>query len=167
MTAAALPPFQHLVDEHGPALWRFMRASVGSVDGADCYQEAMLAALRAYPTLSHGENLKGWLFTVAHRKVLDHHRRVTRRREAAEEPPDQAVLDGEVPDARLWAAVGRLPTKQRLAVLHRFVGDLAYVDIAGLLDCSEAAARQNVRAGLAQLREEPVLATGATTEDRP
>jgi RNA polymerase sigma factor (sigma-70 family) len=167
MTTGALPPFQHLLDEHGPAVWRFVRASVGSVDGADCYQEAILAALRAYPTLRHGDNLKGWLFTVAHRKVLDHHRRMTRRREAPRQPPEQPVLDGEPPDTALWAAVGRLPTKQRLAVLHRFVADLAYVDIAGLLGCSEAAARQNVRAGLARLRKEPVLATGATTEDRP
>lgn len=165
MTLGALPPFQHLLDEHGPAVWRFVRAAVGGVDGADCYQEAMVSALRAYPSLPHGENLKGWLFTIAHHKVLDHHRRVTRRREAAEEPTDQPVFDGEPADPALWAAVGRLPTKQRLAVLHRFVADLPYVEIAGLLDCSEAAARQNVRAALVRLREEPVLAN--TTEDRP
>ncbi len=165
MTVGPLPPFQHLLDEHGPAVWRFVRASVGVVDGADCYQEAVLAALRAYPGLRHGDNLKGWLFTVAQHKVLDHHRRVTRRREATEAPPDQPVFDGEPADDGLWAAVGRLPTKQRLAVLHRFVADLPYVEIAGLLDCSEAAARQNVRAALARLRDEPVLAM--TMEDRP
>ena len=55
-------------------------------------------------------------------------------------------------DEALWLAVARLPTKQRLAVLQRYVADLAYAEIAEILDCTEAAARQNVRAGLASLR---------------
>ena len=36
--------------------------------------------------------------------------------------------------------------------LQRYVADLAYAEIAEILDCTEAAARQNVRAGLASLR---------------
>jgi DNA-directed RNA polymerase specialized sigma24 family protein len=50
--------------------------------------------------------------------------------------------------------VAALPTKQRGAVALRFLGDLPYVEIATALGCSEAAARQNVRAGLARLRTE-------------
>jgi DNA-directed RNA polymerase specialized sigma24 family protein len=36
----------------------------------------------------------------------------------------------------------------------RYVGDLAYREVAGTMGGSEAAARQNVRMGLAKLREE-------------
>ena len=61
-------------------------------------------------------------------------------------------LDAGEDDA-LWHAVRALPPKQRAAVLHRFLHDLAYRDIARIIGCSEAAARQNVRAGLATLRE--------------
>jgi len=149
-----LPPFQALLDEHGPAVWRFVRSSVGPSDAADCYQDAVLAALSAYPSLAHGDNLKSWLFTVAHHKVIDHHRRVARRRETGDDAPEAAGPHSDPRDDGLWAAVGRLPPKQRAAVLHRFVADLAYADIADLIDCSEAAARQNVRAGLATLRKE-------------
>ena len=45
-----------------------------------------------------------------------------------------------------------LPAKQRAAVLHRYVNDLPYAEIGRIVGCSEAAARQNVRAGLATLR---------------
>ncbi len=151
----ALPPFSALLDEHGPAVWRFVRASVGPSDAADCYQEAVLAALRTYPSLTRADNLKSWLFTVAHHKAIDHHRRVARRRETAEFPPDPAAGSPVEPaDELLWDAVRRLPTKQQAAVLHRFVADLTYADIGPLIGCSEAAARQNVRAGLATIRKE-------------
>jgi RNA polymerase sigma factor (sigma-70 family) len=61
----------------------------------------------------------------------------------------------EVPvDDDLWVAVGRLPEKQRGAIALRFLADLPYAEIAVHLGCSEAAARQNVRAGLAGLRLE-------------
>ena len=52
------------------------------------------------------------------------------------------------------ASVARLPDKQRGAVTLRYLGDLPYADIGVALGCSEAAARQNVRAGLAALRQE-------------
>ena len=57
-------------------------------------------------------------------------------------------------DGDLWEAVGRLPEKQRGAISLRYLGDLPYADIGVVLGCSEAAARQNVRAGLAALRLE-------------
>ena len=74
-----LPPFQTLLDEHGADLHRYLVASVGPHDGADCFQETVIAALRAYPGLAHDRNLRGWLFTIAHRKVIDHARGTGRR----------------------------------------------------------------------------------------
>jgi DNA-directed RNA polymerase specialized sigma24 family protein len=50
--------------------------------------------------------------------------------------------------------VRRLPAKQRAAVTLRFAGDMDYRTIGSLIDCSEVAARQNVRAGLAAVRRE-------------
>jgi DNA-directed RNA polymerase specialized sigma24 family protein len=48
--------------------------------------------------------------------------------------------------------VRRLPDKQRPAVFLRFAADLYYPHIGAALQCSEPAARQNVRAGLATIR---------------
>ena len=47
-----------------------------------------------------------------------------------------------------------LPAKQRAALVHRFVFDLAYRDVGERMGISEEAARQNVSAGLRRLRTE-------------
>jgi RNA polymerase sigma factor (sigma-70 family) len=151
---ALLPPFQQLLDAHGADLHRFCLAQAGPHHGPDCFQEAVVAALRAYPRLHDGRSLRGWLFTIAHHKVLDHHRATARRAVPAGALPDRGSDDLPSLDDDLWDAVARLPDKQRGAVTMRYLGDLPYADIGEALDCSEAAARQNVRAGLAALRQE-------------
>ena len=153
------PPFQRLLDEHADAVLRFCRASVGPVDGDDCFQETVVAALRTYPRLRHTDNLRGWLLTIAHTKVLDHHRARSRRPVPVPElDHEPAAPAAEQTDEGLWAAVQELPPKQRSAVLLRFVGDLAHKDIAAALGSSEEAARRSLADGLAKLRKEWIAA---------
>ncbi len=152
--SSALPPFQELLDAHRDEVYRFLVFTAGPGEAADCFQETMLSALRSYPTLSDNSNLRGWLFTIAHRKAIDGHRARTRRPVPAAELPEASVPPVEIEDPRLWAAVRRLPEKQRAAVVLRFVADLPYARIAAITGGTDAAARQNVRAGLLRLREE-------------
>jgi RNA polymerase sigma factor (sigma-70 family) len=149
-----LPPFQALLDEHRDDVYRFLVASLGREDADDCFQETFIAAMRAYPRLRSASNLRSWLFTIAHRKAIDAHRARARRAVPVEEVPEQADagglgLNGE---PELWRAVRGLPAKQRAAVLHRYVNDLAYVDIGRVMGCSEDAARRSVHEGLKKLR---------------
>ena len=148
-----VPPFQRFLDEHGPAVHGFLVASVGHTEADDCFQETFLAALRAYPRLQHGENLRSWALTIAHRKAIDAHRARGRR----PIPTDQVQEPAAPPDTRdgepaLWQVVEGLPDKQRQAVRARFVDDLGYADIANRLKCSEAAARRSVHEGVKKLR---------------
>jgi RNA polymerase sigma factor (sigma-70 family) len=147
-----LPPFQTLLDEHAGDLHRYLVVNVGPHDGADLFQETVIAALRAYPDLRSAENLRGWLFTIAHRKVIDLARASSRRATPVAEPPEQAHVDPDGADGSLWSAVAGLPAKQRSAVVQRYLLDRPYAEIAEVLGSSEAAARQNVRAGLQTLR---------------
>jgi RNA polymerase sigma factor (sigma-70 family) len=143
------------LDDHAADLHRFLVAAVGPHDGADCFQETVVSALRAYPGLRRAENLRGWLFTIAHRKVIDHARRRSRQAVPVAEPPEVGHVDRDgAGDDDLWRAVRRLPPKQRSAVVQRYLLDRPYAEIADSLDCSEPAARQNVRAGLQRLRQE-------------
>ena len=90
----SLPPFQTLLDAHAGDVHRFLVATVGRPDADDCYQETWLAALRAYPRLRDARNLRGWLFTIANRKAIDHIR--ARKRTplpVGAELPAQAVED--------------------------------------------------------------------------
>src|SRR6476646_6930748 len=79
MGSRDLPPFQRFLEEHRAAVWRFLVASVGPHEADDCFQETFISALRAYPRLRPGSNLRGWVLTIAHRKALDSHRARSRR----------------------------------------------------------------------------------------
>ncbi len=147
------PPFQRLLDAHADALLRFLVASVGRVDADDAFQDTLVAALGAYPP-PRADNLKGWLFTIAHRKALDVHRARARRPVAVASVPETAVHDQERPDDDLWARVLDLPDRQRAAVLLRFVGDLPHRDVAAVLGTSDEAARRALSDGLANLRKD-------------
>lgn len=152
-----LPPFQSLLDAHGASVHRFLVASVGPADADDCFQEACIAALRAYPRLEHADNLRAWLMKIAQRKALDAHRARARRPVPVAEPPE--VADGGEPAVPLngqpvWARVRELPEKQRMAVFLRGAADLSYAEVAAALDCSQDAARRSVHEGLKKLREE-------------
>jgi RNA polymerase sigma factor (sigma-70 family) len=154
--AADLPPFQHFLDESREAVWRLLVASVGREEAQDCFQETFIAALRAYPTLPRGSNLRGWVLTIAHRKAIDVHRERSRRALPVAEP---AAVDGrtagpgELRDERLWEAVQELPERQRSAVVLRYLGDMAHREIASAIGCSEEAARRSLHEGLTKLRK--------------
>src|SRR5262249_58189220 len=76
--AMALPPFEWVVREHGPDVWRFCASQVGRDRADDCFQETMLAALRAYPSLRDPETVRTWLVRIAARKAVDLHRAAAR-----------------------------------------------------------------------------------------
>jgi RNA polymerase sigma factor (sigma-70 family) len=150
-----LPPFERLVDAHAAELHRFLIGLVGPSEAEDCLQETFMSALRAYPRLRHGDNLRAWLYTIAQRKATDVIRRSSRRPTRTLDGVDPASpAAGELPDDGLWRTVRGLPPKQRAAIVHRFVLDLAYAEIGERMGITEEAARQNVSAGLRRLRRE-------------
>jgi RNA polymerase sigma factor (sigma-70 family) len=150
------PPFQRFLDAHRDAVWRFLVGSVGRGEADDCFQETFIAALRAYPRLRAGSDLRTWVLTIAHRKALDAHRRRSR---GALPVADVGAVDGRSEqmqagrDEGLWGAVEGLPARQRSAVLLRYVADLPHRDIAAAIGCSEDAARRSLHEGLAKLRK--------------
>jgi RNA polymerase sigma factor (sigma-70 family) len=155
-SGSGLPPFERVVDEHGLALLRFCVARVGPERADDCFQETMLAALRAYGEVREAGAVRSWLFAIAARKAIDGHRARARAPAPVEDVETLAGAAAEpVPrDRVLWARVGALPPKQREAVALRYLADLSHREIAAVMETSEAAARRNVFEGLARLRRE-------------
>ena len=119
-----------------------------------------MSAIRAYPRLDPGANVRAWLFPIARRKAIDAHRSTRRRPLPVEEVPESragatpAEANGLGIDRELWALVRALPGKQRGAVALRFVAGLSHAEAAQALGCSEDAARQSLYAGLTKLRRE-------------
>jgi RNA polymerase sigma factor (sigma-70 family) len=162
-----VPPFQTFLDEHRRAVYRFLLSSVGPQRADDSFQETFLAALRAYPKLRDGSNLRSWVLTIATRKAIDAARAEQHRPIAsgdlsalAEAASPRAIVpdagrDSQriEPEDALWRAVRALPARQRAAVVHRVVLDRSYADIAAAMGSSEGTARANVYQGLKTLRE--------------
>jgi RNA polymerase sigma factor (sigma-70 family) len=148
-----LPPFQALLEEHRTDVYRFLVATAGVSEADDAFQETWIAALRAYPKLRSGDNLRAWLFRIAQNKSIDAHRARGRRAVPVAAVPERASpAVEEAPE--LWARLRELPAKQRTAVFCRSVLGMAYEELAILLESSEDAARRNVHEGLKRLREE-------------
>lgn len=161
-----LPPFERVVAEHGPTVWRVCRAMLDPADAEDAWSDTFLAALRAYPDLRAGSNVRGWLVTIAHNKAVD----LLRRRQRSPRPVGAAPAEPGPPtsgtepsapaatalgvdaDPDLRRALAALPLKQRAAVAYRYLADLSYAEVAGLLGCSQAAARRSAADGIAKLR---------------
>jgi RNA polymerase sigma factor (sigma-70 family) len=149
------------LDEHLEPVRAFLRGMVGPEDAEDCLQETFMAALRAYPR-AHARNLRSWVFTIAHRKAIDHYRVAGRERPVADveraaertnsAPPADVDLGMSPRNSAIWAAVAELPPGQRAAVVLRFAADLRYREVGRALGTSEEAARRNVHEGLKKLR---------------
>jgi RNA polymerase sigma factor (sigma-70 family) len=150
-------PFEQIVDEHGPTVLRVCRAMLEPADADDAWSETFLAALRAYPQLRPGSNVRAWLVTIAHRKAIDRHRVIARGPVPAATVPERPARSNygipAEPDAALRDALRALPPKQRGAVAYHYLADLPYQQVGKLLGTSEAAARRSAADGIAALRQ--------------
>lgn len=155
-TAARLPPFQRFLDAHSEVVLRYLVASVGRHDADDAFQETFLSALRAYPRLPGGSNLRAWVLTIAHRKAIDVHRARGRNPVPVGEIHDRGPAEAPDGDAAgdHWERVRALPARQREVLTLRYAADLSHAEIAIALGCTEAAARRAAADGLKNLRKE-------------
>ena len=158
-----MQPFEAIVAEHGQVVMRVCRGLLGPVEAEDAWSETFLAALRAYPSLRPGSNVRGWLVTIAHNKAVDQIRARGRvpvpvGGELGEVGVRETTAGGspapspEMADTELVSVLATLPPKQRGAVVYRYLADLPYAEVAALLDCSQAAARRSAADGIARLR---------------
>jgi RNA polymerase sigma-70 factor, ECF subfamily len=132
-----------------PAVIGYLRARAGH-DAEDLASETWLAVARALPTFSGDETaFRSWVFTIAHRRLVDHHRATARRpRTRSLTPADGEGFDGgsaalagpDDPAAEVVAAVAGeeavrrivalLPDDQAEIVLLRVVAGLPTEDVA-------------------------------------
>jgi RNA polymerase sigma-70 factor (sigma-E family) len=77
-----------------------------------------------------------------------------------EAPPD-AHLEHLAEEQDLWAALGRLPVRQRAAVVLRYVEDRSESETAALLGCSVGTVKSQCSKALAKLRLDSSLAVTA------
>jgi len=149
----SVKPFEQVVDEHGPAVLRACRAILSPADADDAWSETFLAALRAYPQLRPGSNVRAWLVTIAHRKAIDVTRGAARRALPVGDVGNGAIhLGSDDRDLDLTRSLAALPDKQRYAVVYHYLIGLPYRDVAAVIGGTADAARRAAADGIAKLR---------------
>lgn len=148
----AKPPFETVVGDHGPTVFRVCCAVVGAHDADDAWSETFLAALKAYPDLPEDANLEAWLVTIAHRKAIDITRTRTRQPIPTDVIPESADSRDNGHLDELAAAVDQLPHKQKHAVTYHYLAGLPYNEVAAIVGGSTEAARRAASDGIATLR---------------
>jgi RNA polymerase sigma-70 factor (ECF subfamily) len=133
-------------------------------DADDVAADVLVAVISGLGTFAGTERqFRSWLLTIAHRRMIDQHRRRTRRPEVVLADPESAsgrapTTDGENEAmGRLRArgvldAIDDLTPDQRAVVMLRALADLPVSDIARVMNKPETAVKALLRRGLASLR---------------
>jgi RNA polymerase sigma factor (sigma-70 family) len=153
---------------HVEAVMRYLRWRVRDTHtAADLTAEVFAAALATVSRYRAADGPgRAWLFAIANHKLVDWQRRrgaAERARRRLGMPvrtfSEEALLClEEALDARplgqqLLGLVDDLPPSERAAVLAHVIDEEPYDIVAVRLGCSEPAARQRVRRGLARIRK--------------
>lgn len=132
--------FADLVRAWHQPLWGYLRSTVTSHELAeDLIQDVWIAVLRGLPRLRQPERFAPWLFTLAHRSLVDHLRRAGARPteiavDVDVDGPDAAELDGTVDRALLVAEIRTLPPAEREVVVLFHLHDLTLTEVAEVVD---------------------------------
>lgn len=165
--AAAREAFDDLVREVRTDLHRYCSRMVGSsIEGEDVVQDVLAKAFYQLSELGGVNNLRGWLFTVAHNKSLDHLRRYDRKHGMALESDVPAADPVDALERAELTTIGlsyfaKLTPMQRSSVILKDVLGYSLAEIAEVLDSSLTATKGALHRGRASLRR--VAAEGRVT----
>ncbi len=131
------------------AMIRLARLLTGSPAIAEeVVQEAFL---RMHQQVAQPLNPDGYLRTTVANLSRSHLRRL--RLERRGPPRERETFDDPEVD-ETWAAVCRLPFRQRAVLALRYYEDLSESDIARVLGCRPGTVKSSLHRGLSKLREE-------------
>jgi len=154
--------FGTLYRRHVTPIYRYVYSRVGNAaDAQDLTAQVFLEALQGLDRYHERGSFRAWLFTIAHHKAADHHRRkrpdvpLDEARDATEgvEGPLARLVREEALE-RLVDLVGRLDDDKQEMLMLRFAGGLTYREIGRVVGRREGAVKMAVHRLLRQLEAE-------------
>jgi len=154
--------FEALYRALSPTVSRYLWLN-GATDPESLTNEVFLGVFMGLVSFSGGEaKFRSWVFTIAHRRLIDDRRQVGRRPMTADLPPESlsGLVGGDAEDDALdGMATGRmhdvlrcLTEEQRRVLLLRLVADLTVDQVAEATGKTVAAVKSLQRKGLDGIR---------------
>lgn len=155
--------FTRLYDDLASVVTGYLRLR-GASDPDDVASETFLSVFRSLGAFEGTEEqFRSWVFTIAHRRLLDEQRYWSRRPTTTEldashegpavtGPEDEVI--GWLQSERLRELLDELTPTQRDVVLLRVVADLTIEETAQVVGKRPGAVKQLQRRGLTRLKEE-------------
>jgi RNA polymerase sigma factor (sigma-70 family) len=156
--SAAASVVLDLEANHGQALFGFVRRQGLTDDqAADAVQEVLARLLDQLMRGVQIDKPRAWAYRAIYRLAMDEYR--LRRRISALfdllTRTQESVAGPEESDRiAVWAAVDRLPTRQRQVLYLRYRSDLTFEEIGAVLEITASAARSHATQALAALRRQ-------------
>jgi RNA polymerase sigma-70 factor, ECF subfamily len=132
-----------------------------ALEPEDLTSEVFLGVFRGLAGFDGSEKqFRSWVFTIAHRRLLDERRRAARRPVLAAVDPELSLPGGDTEREALdalgaqWVQrlASRLSADQRTVLLLRIVADLTAEEVAHVMGKTVGAVRALQRRGLEALR---------------
>ena len=138
------------------------RLGLDEDEANDAIQEAFL---RMWAESAKGTvilDAEAWAFRVTYRLAMDHHRLGRLVRTLTDRLSEVTTREELDPADRLavWAAVDRLPPRQRAVIYLRYRADLSYERIATVMGITANGARNDASAATATLRKQYAIEEG-------
>jgi RNA polymerase sigma factor (sigma-70 family) len=154
--------FEVLYRDLSPAVTGYLRLH-GAAEPDDLASETFLGVFTGLAGFRGDEDaLRAWVFTIAHRRLIDDWRRRSRRPQVADDDGGLAChVGGDVEDDVLVRAgtesvsqlCAELPDDQRTVLLLRILADLTVEQVAQVMGRSVASVKALQRRGLRSLRD--------------
>jgi RNA polymerase sigma-70 factor (ECF subfamily) len=147
--------FDDFFDEHYDTVRRSLAVAFGdALFAEELAQDAFTRALASWRRVRAMEQPAGWVYIVALR--AGRRRRGHRDEMAAESAPVDDIAPAVAEQLDLHAAIARLPERQRIALVLRYLADLPVADVAAAMGCALGTVKSTLHAALARLGEEMI-----------
>ena len=155
--------FEAIYRDLAPAVFGYLRGQ-GAIEPEDLASEVFVGVVRGLERFEGDERgFRAWVFSIAHRRMVDERRR---RARSLEEPTDPAEMSGlrarplvgdvaeevfGVLGSGVRRAMTALTPDQRAVLLLRILADLSVAEVASILGKSQGAVKTLQRRGLRSL----------------
>jgi RNA polymerase sigma-70 factor, ECF subfamily len=154
--------FAPLYRRYVTSIYRYIYSRVGHrADAEDLTSQVFSEAIAALDRYREEGHFAAWLFTIAARRIADHHRQnrpelplelVAEQLTAVHNPPAEVAQQETL--RHLAQLVGQLPEDKQELLRLRFAAGLTYAQIGTVTERSEAAVKMAMNRLLKQLQQQ-------------